>query len=305
MFNTNKIIGETNKLITNTNKLVSETKSLMSLIILVVSLFILQNILIAQNSSTTTFPSPQPAVKTNDAKEINTLPQKTATLSQETITKKDSLTNNNMVQNVVSWYMDNINYGTITLLMAVESSFIPFPSEVVIPPAAYKATSSDNNMNIILVVVFGTLGALIGATINYVLALIIGRPIIYKFADSRLGHMLLLSKEKVVKAEEYFVKHGKTSTFIGRLVPAVRQLISIPAGIAKMNFGFFLLYTFLGAAIWNSLLALLGYLAKGQQDIIEKYSSELSYVLVGLGVLFVAYLIYNGLKKKKQSNNER
>ena len=220
----------------------------------------------------------------------------------------DITTNNepkkeNVVTNVVSWYMDNINYGTITLLMAVESSFVPFPSEVVIPPAAYKASTGDNDMNIVLVVLFGTLGALIGAVINYVLALIIGRPIIYKFADSRLGRMMLLSKEKVVKAEEYFVKHGKSSTFIGRLVPAVRQLISIPAGIAKMNFGIFIGFTFFGAVIWNSILALLGYIAKGQQDVIEKYSSELSYILMGLGVLFVAYLIYNGLKKKKTPEN--
>ena len=111
--------------------------------------------------------------------------------------------------------------------------------------------------------------------------------------------MLLLSKEKVIKAEEYFVKHGKSSTFIGRLVPAVRQLISIPAGIAKMNVGIFITFTALGAAIWNSVLALLGYIAKGQQDVIEKYSSELSYILLGLGALFVLYLIYNGLKKKK------
>lgn len=211
----------------------------------------------------------------------------------------------NTVTRVVSWYMNNINYGTITLLMAVESSFIPFPSEVVIPPAAYKALSDDNNMNIVLVVIFGTIGALIGAIFNYVLALIIGRPIVFKFAETRLGHMLLLSGEKVTKAEEYFVKHGKSSTFIGRLVPGVRQLISIPAGLARMNFWIFLLFTFLGAAIWNSILAVLGYLAKGQQDIIEKYSSELSYILLGLGILFVLYLIYNGIKKKKSANNAK
>ena len=221
--------------------------------------------------------------------------QNTSNINTENVKKE------NTVEKVVSWYMDNINYGTVTLLMAVESSFIPFPSEVVIPPAAYKASSDESNMNIVLVVVFGTLGAMIGALINYVLALVIGRPIIYKFADSRLGHMLLLSKEKVQQAEKYFVKHGKSSTFIGRLVPAVRQLISIPAGIAKMNIGVFMLFTFLGAAIWNSVLAVVGYIAKGQQDVIEKYSSELSYVLLALGVMFVAYLVYNGMKKKKTS----
>lgn len=215
---------------------------------------------------------------------------------EQTNVKKD-----NVISGVISWYMNNINYGTITLLMAVESSFIPFPSEVVIPPAAYKAATEENGMNIVLVVVFGTLGALIGAIVNYVIALVIGRPIIYKFADSRFGHMLLLSKAKILKAEQYFVKHGKSSTFVGRLVPAVRQLISIPAGISKMNFLFFLIFTSIGATIWNTILAILGYLAKGQQDIIEKYSTELSYILLILGILFVFYLIYSGLKKKKIS----
>lgn len=234
-----------------------------------------------------------------NAQEQNTISTTINTTSQTQEEKQGT------VSKVISWYNDNLNYGTITLLMAVESSFIPFPSEVVIPPAAYKASTEENGLNIVLVVVFGTLGAIIGAIINYVLSLLVGRPIIYKFADSRLGHMLLLSKEKVEKAEKYFVKHGKSSTFIGRLVPAVRQLISIPAGLAKMNIVTFVSFTALGAVIWNSILALLGYLAKGQQDIIEKYSSELSYVLLGLGALFVAYLIYNGFKKKKTTTTEK
>lgn len=210
----------------------------------------------------------------------------------------------NAIGKVIAWYNDNLNYGTITLLMTVESSFIPFPSEVVIPPAAYKALGKDSNLNIILVVLFGTFGAMIGAIINYVLALWLGRPIIYKFAESKLGRMCLLSKAKVDKAEAYFIKHGKASTFIGRLVPGVRQLISIPAGLAKMSLPTFLLYTFLGAGIWNTVLAFVGYLAKGQQDVISKYSSELSYVLLVLGVLFVAYLIYNGLKKNKNHKKD-
>lgn len=216
-------------------------------------------------------------------------------------TKKDEP---NTIGKVVAWYNNNLNYGTITLLMTVESSFIPFPSEVVIPPAAYKALGKDNNLNIFLVVLFGTIGAMIGALINYILALWLGRPIIYKFAESKLGRMCLLSKAKVDKAENYFIKHGKASTFIGRLVPGVRQLISIPAGLAKMPLPTFLLYTFLGAGIWNIVLACLGYLAKGQQDIISKYSSELSYVLLVLGVLFVAYLVYNGLKKNKNPKKD-
>ena len=213
-------------------------------------------------------------------------------------------TNKSATSKVVSWYMDNINYGTITLLMAVESSFIPFPSEVVIPPAAYKAAQDNSDLNIYLVVLFGTIGALIGAFVNYYLALFVGRPIIYKFADSRLGRMLLLSKDKVVKAEDYFVSHGKASTFIGRLVPGIRQLISIPAGLAKMNILTFILYTILGSTLWNIILALLGYLAKGQQNMIHKYSNELSYALLGLGIVFVLYLVYNGFIKKKKKNVE-
>jgi membrane protein DedA with SNARE-associated domain len=198
--------------------------------------------------------------------------------------------------------MENMNYGTVTLLMTIESSFIPFPSEVVVPPAAYKALEQESNMNIVLVVVFATLGAIIGALINYYLAFWLGRPIIYKFVETRFGKMCLLSKEKVEKAEQYFDKHGKSSTFIGRLVPGIRQLISIPAGLAKMNIISFISFTALGAFIWNILLAVLGYIGHGNKELIDQYSHELSYILLGLGVLFVIYLIYKGVSKKKPSN---
>jgi len=201
------------------------------------------------------------------------------------------------VQPVVDWYMENINYWTVALLMVIESSFIPFPSEVVVPPAAWKA--SEGSLNIYMVVFMSTVGALIGSCINYFLALFLGRPLIYKFADTRFAHFCLIDREKVEKAEKYFVEKGNISTFIGRLIPGIRQLISIPAGLARMKFGSFILYTFLGAVIWNIILAVLGYLAHGQMDLIKKYSSEISYVLLILGVLFVVYLVYNGLKKKK------
>lgn len=204
------------------------------------------------------------------------------------------------VKKVTNWYMDNMNYGTVTLLMAVESSFIPFPSEVVVPPAAYKATKPDSGMNVVLVVVFATLGALIGALVNYYLALWLGRPIVYKFAESKLGRLCLLDASKIETAEKYFDKHGKSSTLIGRLVPAVRQLISIPAGLARMNIVTFLTFTALGAGIWNTILAVLGYIAAGQSDLIDKYSHELSYILIGLGILFVAYLIFKAVRKKKK-----
>jgi membrane protein DedA with SNARE-associated domain len=212
-----------------------------------------------------------------------------------------AVNNLSLIQVVEKWYEENTNYYTITALMAVESSFIPFPSEVVIPPAAYIASKPDSTLNIFLVVAFGTLGALIGAFINYYLALWLGRPIIYKFAESKLGRLCLLSKDKIVTAEEYFVKHGKTSTLVGRLIPAVRQLISIPAGLARMNVFHFALFTTIGAGLWNSVLALLGYLAQGQQELIDEYSHELSIVILALMAIVIIYFIIKKLclKQKK------
>lgn len=216
-----------------------------------------------------------------------------------------------IIETITAWYSAHMNYASITALMTIESSFIPFPSEVVIPPAVYVAASPESALcvtgnyllDVVLIVLFGTLGAMLGAIINYGLSVWLGRIIIYKFADSRLGHLCLLSSEKVQKAEAYFNEHGKVSTFVGRLIPGIRQLISIPAGLAKMHFGQFLLYTFLGAFIWNSILALLGYVAHGQADLINQYSHELSVaILVLLGVVvvyFVAKKIIQSVKKRK------
>lgn len=211
------------------------------------------------------------------------------------------------METLVQWYLDHLNYLTITILMAIESSFIPFPSEVVIPPAAYKAAVGEE-LNIYLVVLFSTIGANIGALINYYLAMFLGRPIIYKFANSRLGHMCLIDQAKVEKAEGYFDKYGAISTFIGRLVPAVRQLISIPAGLSKMKLSTFLLYTTLGATVWNVILATLGYYLSKVPGIeseeqliaqVTKYSSIIGYVFIGVAIALVAFILYHGLKKKK------
>lgn len=205
----------------------------------------------------------------------------------------------------IEWCLENLNYWTITLLMAIESSFIPFPSEVVVPPAAYMAAENSGQMNVFLVVLFATLGANIGALINYYIARFVGRPIVYRFANSRLGHMCLIDEAKVKHAEAYFEKHGALSTFVGRLIPAVRQLISIPAGLARMRLSTFLLYTTLGAGIWNSILAALGYYLHSvvpKDQLLSKvteYSHELGYVFIGIGVLIVAVLVYKGMKKKK------
>lgn len=208
---------------------------------------------------------------------------------------------------LIAWVLDNLNYWVVTVFMAVESSFIPFPSEVVVPPAAWLAMSKGE-MSIVLVVVFATLGADIGALFNYYLAKWLGRPVVYKFADSRIGHMCLIDRQSVEKAERYFRDHGATSTFFGRLVPAVRQLISIPAGLAGMRIDHFLLYTTLGAGVWNSVLAFIGYLIYrampdvGPERVVEeatKYSHEIGYVILALAVVIIGVLVYKGVQKKK------
>ena len=212
----------------------------------------------------------------------------------------DSIADRSWINVITDWYAAHMNYGSITALMTIESSFIPFPSEVVIPPAVYVASdpnsavyATDNYIvNVLLIVLFGTIGAILGAIINYFLSMWLGRAIIYAFADSKLGHLCLLSREKVEKAEAYFNEHGKVSTFIGRLIPGIRQLISIPAGLSKMHFGWFLFYTLLGAGIWNCVLALLGYIAHGQADLIDKYSHELSVaILVVLGLAILYFIV--------------
>jgi hypothetical protein len=203
----------------------------------------------------------------------------------------------------IQWCLDHLNYWTITLLMAIESSFIPFPSEVVVPPAAYRA-AANQELNVYLVVLFATIGANIGALINYYIAKIVGRPLVYKFANSRFGHMCLIDEAKVEKAEKYFDDHGAISTFIGRLIPAIRQLISIPAGLAKMKLSTFLLFTTLGAGLWNSILAAIGYYLESvipEDQLMGKvteYSHEIGYVFIAIAILIVGFLVYKGTKKK-------
>lgn len=208
-----------------------------------------------------------------------------------------------LIDTITNWYAANMNHASITALMTIESSFIPFPSEVVIPPAVYVAATPTSPLcvtgnylvDVALIVLFGTIGAMLGAVINYLLSLWLGRIVIYKFADSKLGHLCMLNSEKVKKAEDYFNEHGKVSTFVGRLIPGIRQLISIPAGLAKMHFGQFMLYTFLGASIWNIVLAVLGYVAHGQADLINKYSHELSVAILALLAIVIVYFVVRKL----------
>lgn len=206
----------------------------------------------------------------------------------------------------IQWCLDHLNYWTITLLMTIESSFIPLPSELVVPPAAYKAAVS-HELNIYLVVLFATIGADLGALINYTLAKLLGRPLVYKFANSRFGHMCLVNEAKVKHSEDFFNKRGALSTFIGRLIPAVRHLISIPAGLVRMKLSRFLLYTTLGAGLWNIILASIGYYLSTVPGIeteeqllarVTEYSHEIGYVFLGATISVIGYFIYKGMKKK-------
>ena len=211
------------------------------------------------------------------------------------------------MEEIILWLFDHLNYWTVAFFMAIESSFIPFPSEVVVPPAAWK-TGSSMEMTFLGVVIFATIGANIGALVNYYLAKFLGRPVVYSFARSRWGRYCLIDEAKVKYAEEYFVKNGAMSTFVGRLVPAVRQLISIPAGLAGMNIWKFLLYTTLGAGTWNFVLAGLGYLilkmfpeVDTPQKVAEKageYSHRIGYCILGVVAAVAIFYLVKHLRKK-------
>ena len=202
----------------------------------------------------------------------------------------------------ISSLLSNLNYGTILLLMLLESTVIPVPSELVVAPAAYHA--AGGNLNVVLVVLFATIGADIGASINYFVALYVGRPVIYSFANSRWGKMCLLNQEKVEKSERYFDDHGIVATLTGRLVPGIRHLISLPAGLARMNYGKFLLYTTIGAGVWHSILALLGWYLHSivpeseLETTIEQYNHYIVLGIVAVVVLVVAYFIVKAKRKK-------
>lgn len=206
--------------------------------------------------------------------------------------------------NWITSLLGNLNYGTIFLLMLLESTVIPLPSELVVSPAAYHA--AGGNLDIWLVVLFATLGADVGASINYAAGYWLGRPIIYKFANSRWGHLCLLNQEKVEKSEKYFYDHGVVATLTGRLIPGIRHLISIPAGLSKMHYWKFLLYTTIGAGAWHSILAILGwwlhtFVPEDQLvDKINEYGEYIKYAILGLTILAAVYFTAKWLLKKNR-----
>ena len=189
--------------------------------------------------------------------------------------------------------------------MTLESSFVPFPSEVVIPPAAYMAQRGD--LNIFLVVLVGIIGSLLGAIINYYIAYYLGRALIYRIADHKFLKIILINSEKVKKSENFFIRYGGISTFIGRLVPVVRQLISLPAGFSKMNLKKFCFFTFLGSGIWVVILAVLGYFFGARKDLLSLYFKEISFVFLFLAFVSIVLFIFYKKKyktKKTDSVNE-
>jgi len=201
---------------------------------------------------------------------------------------------------ILEWYRGNLNYVTITLLMAIESSFVPLPSELIIPPAVYFALTGK--LDLALIIVFATLGCILGAVFNYLLSYLLGRKIIYALAESKWARLFFINPAKVQHAEAYFLRNGNTSTLIGRLIPGIRHLISIPAGLSKMNFRNFVLFTVIGSAIWNTTLALLSYFLIDNWKV---YFREITWGFVLLGACFIAYLIFQNRKrngKNKEGN---
>ena len=205
----------------------------------------------------------------------------------------------------MNWLLNNLTYPNILILMLLESTVVPVPSELVVAPAAYH--SAAGGLNVFLVVLFATIGAAIGASINYVVALYVGRPVVYKFANSKWGKMCLLNQEKVEKSERYFDDHGVAATLTGRLIPGIRHLISIPAGLARMNYWKFLLYTTLGAGVWHAILAAMGYYLHSvvpEEELsatIEKYNH---YIVIGIvcavaAAILVAYIRHTRKQNKK------
>lgn len=207
--------------------------------------------------------------------------------------------------NFISSLLGNLNYGTIFFLMLLESTVIPVPSEFVVTPAAYHA--AGGNLDVFLVILFATIGADMGATINYVVAYYVGRPVIYSFANSKWGKMCLLNQEKVEKSERYFDDHGVVATLTGRLIPGIRHLISIPSGLAKMNYWKFLLYTTIGAGVWHAILAGLGWYLHSivpedqLNDKISEYAEYIKFTIIGIVLIAVAFFALKYYFKKRKA----
>ncbi len=192
-----------------------------------------------------------------------------------------------MIHEAINWLINTIGamgYPGIFLLMAMESSVIPIPSELVMPPAGYLAQRGE--MNMAVAILCGTVGSLVGAYANYFAAHYLGRPLLLKY-----GKYVWITEEKFAKVESFFLRHGEISTFIGRLLPVIRHLISLPAGLAGMHHWKFSLYTLLGAGIWCTVLTLIGYVIGKEQALIMRYSHQAVIgVVLFSGILIAVYV---------------
>ena len=206
------------------------------------------------------------------------------------------------ISSLLGGLLNNLNYGTILFLMLLESTVVPVPSELVVSPAAYHA--AGGHLNVWLVILFAPIGADLGASINYAAGYWLGRPIIYRFANSRLGHLCLLNQEKVEKSEHYFNDHGAVATITGRLLIGIRHLISIPAGLAKMNYWRFLLYTTIGAGVWHAILAALGWYLHSivpeseLNDRIVEYGDYIKWTIIALVIAGIVFFVVRKYVKK-------
>jgi len=201
-----------------------------------------------------------------------------------------------MFQNIITWIVETISvlgYPGIVILMFLESSFVPFPSEIVIIPAGYLVFQGE--MSFSLVILWGIVGSLSGAIFNYYLAMYLGRPLLHKYQK-----WFFLNEQRLNKIEYYFKTHGHISTFVGRLLPGIRQYISFPAGLAHMSFCKFSFFTALGAGIWVFILAYIGYEVGGNQDLISEYLNKtVFWIILGLGILVLVYLCVHFYRKRQ------
>ena len=201
-----------------------------------------------------------------------------------------------IISALTSWLVDTIGsmgYTGIISLMFLESSFFPFPSEVVMPPAGYLAWKGE--MSLSLVLLSGIAGSLLGALFNYWIAVTLGRPFLLKY-----GKYFFISPESIDKADKFFQKHGHVSTLVGRLLPVIRQYISLPAGIARMPMKTFMLFTTIGAGAWVTVLTFAGYLLGEHQDMLKEYLHIITIACIGLAVLIAGgYILY--LRRRRKS----
>ncbi len=215
------------------------------------------------------------------------------------------------IVDIILGLVDGMWYTGIYIMMLIESSFIPFPSEVAMIPAGYLV--SLERMNVFLAFFAWTFGAMTGASINYFLGNKLGRPVVKRLIHT-YGKYILLSEKHYEKSEKYFKSHGAITTLVGRFIPAVRQLISIPAGIFSMPYKQFLLYTFIGAGTWNTILLTIGYIAGQNNELIQKLTGTVFLaIVIILGFIVISYIHYvqrqakklRKIEEKIEHNNEK